>query len=45
MLATGGDRKKAINVLVEAGKTFEKEGLEAMRKEGESILRKIEHKR
>jgi len=45
MLATGGDRKKAINLLVEASKTFEKEGLETMRKEGESILRKIGHER
>lgn len=40
MLATGGDRKKAINLLVDASKTFEKEGLEAMRKEAVSILRK-----
>lgn len=45
MLATGGDRKKAINLLVEASKTFEKEGLKTMRKESESILRKIGHER
>lgn len=41
MLAAGSDRKKAINLLVEASKTFEKEGLEDMRKEAESILREM----
>ena len=41
----GKDRKKAINLFVEASKKFEKEELEAMRKEGKSILRKIGQER
>lgn len=40
MLAAGGNRKKAVNLLAEASKAFEKEGLEDMRKKAVSILRK-----
>jgi len=45
MLVTGGNRKKAINLLVDASKTFEKEVLKAIRKEAVSILRKTESNR
>ncbi|TET83333.1 tetratricopeptide repeat protein, partial [candidate division TA06 bacterium] len=40
MLAAGDNREKAVNLLAEVSKAFEKEGLEDMRKKAVSILRK-----
>ncbi len=45
ILAAGGDRKEAINLLVEVIKTRGKEGLEGMRKKAGSMLRKMRSER